>query len=82
MEKQKKIVVDRINELCKEKNLSYYQLAYRSTVPMSTLMNILNGKTKNPSIFTIVKFCDAFGISLVEFFDTDAFNNLPKTMVE
>ena len=32
---KKQIVADRIDKLCKEKGISYYSLAYKSTVPLS-----------------------------------------------
>ncbi len=65
-------VVNRINELCSEKQISYYILSYRSAVPMSTLMNIIHGK--NPTITTISKICDGFEISIKEFFSAEFFD--------
>lgn len=73
-----KIISERVRFLCKEKNVSYYQLAYRSTVPMTTLSHIIEGSTKNSGISTIVKICDGLGVSLSEFFDTEEFSGLSK----
>ena len=67
------VVADRINKLCKEKGISYYSLAYKSTVPLTTLLHIVDGSTKNPGIFTIIKICDGLEITLKDFFDTDDF---------
>lgn len=66
-----KLVVKRINELCKEHNLNYYALAYKAAIPKSTLLNIIHGT--NPTIETIQKICGGFDISLGTFFNTDYF---------
>ena len=64
-------VVLRINELCKEQNLTYYALAFRSAIPKSSLMNILYGT--NPTITTINKICGGFNLTLPEFFNSPFF---------
>lgn len=71
--KAQKILVERIDGLCKEKDMSYYALSYKSTIPLSTLIHIMDETTKNPGIFTIMKICDGLGVSLPEFFDTQEF---------
>lgn len=71
----RKVLQDRIQQLCKEKNISYYTLAYKSSIPMSTLINIIEGTSKNPGIFTIMKICDGLGVTMKEFFDTKEFEN-------
>ena len=43
-----------------------------------TLKSIIYGKSKNPGVVTIKILCDAFEITLAEFFDTDLFNNLEQ----
>lgn len=73
---EQKILVNRIQHLCKEKGMSYYSLSYRSTVPLTTIMHILDCSTKNPGIFTIAKICNGFGISLKEFFDSEEFKDI------
>lgn len=71
----RKVLQDRIQQLCKEKNISYYTLAYKSSIPMSTLINIIEGTSKNPGIFTIMKICDGLEVTMKEFFDTKEFEN-------
>lgn len=68
-----KILLARINQLCKENQMSYYNLSYKSSIPLSTIINIMEGTTKNPGIYTIMKICDGFGITMKEFFDTKEF---------
>lgn len=72
------MLVERINNLCKEKRLSYYALAYKAAVPMTTLMHIVDKSTANPGVLTIGKLCDGFGITLKEFFDSSEFNDIEK----
>lgn len=69
--KEQELIAKRIKELCWQNNISYYYLSYKSAVPITTLMHIINCTTKNPGIFTIMKICNGFGISLIEFFDTE-----------
>ena len=66
-------VKNRILQLCGEKQMSIYKLAIESAVPASTVKNILYGKSTNPGIVTIKMLCDGFGISLIDFFNTDDF---------
>ena len=48
MIRSRKILADRINNLCKEQGITYYALSYKSAVPLTTLLHIVNGSTKNP----------------------------------
>ena len=60
----------RIKELCEERNYSYYELAKRSEIPYSTLNTMLL-KENQPSLSTLRKICNGFGITLLQFFNTD-----------
>ena len=71
-------VKNRILQLLGEKNLSIHKLAMESAVPPSSIKNILYGKSQNPGIVTIKMLCDGFGITLIEFFDTETFRNLEQ----
>lgn len=71
-----KLISNRIDYYCNLRKMSYYKLAYRSTVPLTTLMHIIDGSTKNPGIFTIIKICNGFDISITEFFDSIEFENI------
>lgn len=76
MKKEQQIIIDRINDLCKEKGIAYYTVVCNSDVPLTTLMHILDGSTKNPRIFTIIEICRGLEISLKDFFDTKEFDEL------
>ncbi len=67
------ILSKRIEYFCKKSGISYYSLSYKSAVPMTTLMHIINCSTKNPGIFTIFKICNGLNISIIEFFNAEEF---------
>ena len=71
-------VKNRILQLLGEKKMSIHKLAMESAVPPSSIKNILYGKSQNPGIVTIKMLCDGFGITLLEFFDTEEFRNLEQ----
>ena len=74
-------VKNRILLLLEEKNMSIHKLAIESAVPPSSIKNILYGKSQNPGICTIKLLCDGFGITLIEFFDTEEFKNLEQELI-
>lgn len=61
-------LIDRIKQLCDEKGYDYITLSRKSGVPLTTLLNIIKGNSKNPGVFTIAKLCQGFQITLAEFF--------------
>ncbi len=74
-------VRNRILVLCELKQMSIHTLAMESAVPPSTIKNILYGKSHNPGIVTLKMICDGFGVSLIDFFDTEEFRNLEQEIV-
>ena len=56
--------------------MSHYALAKKSDVPLTTLLHILDGTTKNPGVFTVFKLCEGFNMTITEFFRTDEFKSL------
>jgi transcriptional regulator with XRE-family HTH domain len=71
-------VKNRILQLLGEKRMSIHRLAMESAVAPSSIKNILYGKSQNPGIVTLKMLCDGFGITIVEFFDTEEFRNLEQ----
>ena len=63
-------ILQRINDLRIQRGWSIYKLAEESGITQSTLANMFARKTM-PSISTLKMLCDAFGISLSEFFEYD-----------
>lgn len=68
----------RIRQLCKQNSLTPNGLSYLAAVPQSTIKSILGGESKNPGVVTIKKLCDAFEITLGEFFSTPEFDALEQ----
>ena len=71
-------VKNRLLQLLGEKGMSIHKLAMESAVAPSSIKNILYGKSQNPGIVTIKMLCDGFGITLVDFFNTEEFLNLEQ----
>lgn len=63
-------ISDRVQELCKARSWSLYRLAHEAEMPYSTLSTVLN-KTAAPSLASIEKICNGFGITLSQFFSEE-----------
>lgn len=60
-------IVQRIDELRKARGWTVNYLAMEAMITQSTLNNIFSRRSE-PKIFTLRALCDAFGITLSEFF--------------
>ena len=56
----------RIKELRSKSKISQDKLSKKADIPFSTLVKIEAGYTPNPSMETLIKIADAFGIGLDE----------------
>lgn len=63
-------IIERIEELCEKKHMSRYRLAQKSGIAQSSISTLLNRKSI-PTIQTLEKICDGFGITLSQFFAED-----------
>lgn len=72
-------IIKRITDLTNERGWSTYKLAQKSGLSSSTIANIYRRHTV-PSLSTLEIICDAFGITLSQFFaeDTDAVPLTPE----
>lgn len=66
-------VSKRIYELCDINNYTPNRLAEISTVPPSTLHDIIKCKRKKPNAYHIFQLCKALNITLKDFYDSDLF---------
>ena len=71
-------VRNRLMDLLEEKQLTLHKLSTLSGIAPSTIKNIIYGKSINPGIVTLKILCDGLGISLIEFFSTEEFQNLEQ----
>jgi transcriptional regulator with XRE-family HTH domain len=77
-------ILEKITQLKNERGWSSYKLAKTANIPQSTLSNLYS-RENSPTIATLKAICDAFGISLAQFFSdvknstlTDEQNELLK----
>ena len=64
----------RIIELCEERNITTNKLAETSTIPPSTLRDIINCNVENPSSMVIFQICKTLKIQIKEFYDSKLFD--------
>lgn len=74
------IIKKRIDELMIKNNYSANKLAKLSLLTQSTIQNILNGKSKNTKILTLIRICSGLKINLSEFFKHEDFNLIQDKM--
>ena len=68
----------RILDLCAQRQITVNRLATISGVTQSTINNIVSGRNTSVTVSTIKKLCDGLDISLREFFDVPAFDDLEQ----
>lgn len=71
-------VAKRIIALCTERKITINKLSNDSGITQSTINNIINTGSRNPTISTIKKVCDGLEISLADFFDSEIFYKLEQ----
>ena len=59
-----------ISKLCDERHWTLYTLSEKTDIPYSTLNSSVN-RDAPPKIETLERICEAFGISLAQFFIED-----------
>ncbi|OUP84205.1 transcriptional regulator [Lachnoclostridium sp. An169] len=74
-------VLDRITQLRLERNWTEYQLAENSDLTQSTISSWYR-KNMLPTIPSLIRLCDAFGITLSQFFLEDGENDVKITITE
>ena len=63
-------IIQRIKALCESRSWTVYRLSKASGITYSTLCTMLN-KGSAPSMGTLAKICDGFGITVKQFFDLE-----------
>ena len=74
-------VLDRIKQYRTQRNWTEYQLAAASGLTQSTISSWYRKKIL-PSLTSLEKICNAFGITLAEFFMTAEEDKGPNTVLE
>jgi transcriptional regulator with XRE-family HTH domain len=68
------VIIKRIEDLCREQNITVNKLATRSGLTQSTLENLVLGKTKNPKLKTLHKIAMGFDMTISELLDFPEMN--------
>ena len=74
----KQAVVLRFQNICKERNMTYNELASVSGVTASSVYSMMDPSRANVSIVLIKKLCDGLEITLGTFFNSEEFNSLDQ----
>ncbi len=64
---RKNVIGEKLMEACTEKGWSFYVLAGASGVPLTTILHIMDGSTKNPGVYTLMRICKALEIPVSDF---------------
>lgn len=63
-------IIDRIEQLCEQKQMSRYRLAQKSGISQSSISTLLNRQSV-PTIQTLEKICKGLDMTLAQFFSED-----------
>ena len=74
----KDMVVQRFQELCRERGIKPNELATLSGVTPSKVYSMMDASRRDISIVTIKKLCDGLEITLGAFFSTPEFEALEQ----
>ena len=75
---QNVVLANRLKELMEEKGMSLREVAEKSEIPVRRLHRMANAGVSNPSVFVMIRICDALGVTLDEFFKTEEFQKLAQ----
>ena len=76
----KPAIVQRFQQLCKERNIKYNELATMSGVTPSTVYSMMDDTRKDLSVITVKKLCDGLDITITEFFSSPIFEELEQEL--
>lgn len=68
----------RIQELCKQENITVNRLSTICGITQSTLNNIVSGRNNSATVSTIKKICDGLNMTVIEFFQSTLFEDLEQ----
>lgn len=76
----KPAIVQRFQQLCKERHIKYNELATLSGVTPSTVYSMMDDTRKDVSVITVKKLCDGLNITITEFFNASIFEQLEQEL--
>ena len=72
----------RIKKICEEKELSINKLASLGYLTQSTVQSLVDGKSNNPKLLTILSVCKGLDVKPKEFFDDDVFDDIERLTIK
>ena len=73
-----KAISEKILKICIEKDITPNRLASICCLTQSTVQNLVNGKSRNPKLLTIIRICEGLNIDLKDFFDDELFATIER----
>ena len=73
--KLEEAITKRIIDLCNSKGITPNKLATLAGLPSATIRCIFYGRSKNPGTRTLLDICQAFNITLFDFFNDPVFKD-------
>ncbi len=70
------VIITKILELLNKNNMTVFKLSTKSGVPRSTLSKLLSRKTKTIRLENLLYICEAFNITLGDFFSDPRFKDV------
>ena len=74
-------IANRMLNMCAERGITLNKLSRICGMTQSTLNNIVNTGSNNPTVSTIKKVCDGLGITLADFFSDQLFDALDQELI-
>lgn len=71
------IISIRLRQLCSSRNITINRLATLSGITQSTVENIMNGQTKNPTLKTLCNLASGLEMTVSELLDFPEINEVP-----
>ncbi len=67
--KKHNLIGKKLEGICLDRGWSFYMLSCASGVPLTTVLHIADGSTKNPGVYTLMKLCRALEYPTGRFLD-------------
>lgn len=74
----KDAIVQRLQNVCAERQMTYNALANSAGVTPSTVYSLMSAEYRDLSVVTLKKLCDGLDITLGDFFSTPEFDALEQ----
>ena len=74
----KEAIVKHLQDICRQRNMKYNELATVSGVTPSTVYSLMDASRKDLSLITLKKLCDGLDMTITEFFDDELFKTLEQ----